>query len=303
MNPDKRILSLYKAGSALVVSGICLFISSCATMTDKDVVRFNKFYSQLNRNSEMFKNNGLEEIDPGFWPRAGLARVYVISGDSLFVAAGTSGTVTSAFIGEVCPIIGGMLDFGDGARFNRKVENRLTSYDWKFHDYFISHFKEELHLPGKLKVSYITKENGVIRETGDLASLKISEEDIVIFLSGVNLYMFGDFAHLQAKRISLHGEVDATIISGKHWKDFIKEYNGYLPVAATLPVENDDKEGSYSELRKISPDMYMLSMTMKTEPYTKSQWLSEGGIFLEKQFKSMLEGLAKGSAELIGNQM
>lgn len=299
MNSNKKALSLYKASSISIVLSICLFISSCATITNKDVVKFNKFYSQLNKKSEMFKNNGLEEVNPGFWFRANPATVYVISGDSLFVAAGTSGTITSAFVGEVFPIVGGMLDFGDGARFNRKVENRIASHDWKIHDYFISSFKKEFHLPSNLKVSYITKENGVIVETEDLSSLKISDEDIIIFLSGVNLYMFGDFTHFQAKRIPLHGEVGVTIISGKGWKDFIKEYNGYLPVATTLPVGSDYKREQYSELRKISPDMYMLSVTMKTESYLKSKWLSEGGIFLEEQFKSMLEGLAKASAELI----
>ncbi len=300
MTLKKKIFSWYKVFLVCIILGICLILSSCATCGfNKDAAEFNRFYAQLNKNSQVFKNKSLNEVDPEFWKQANAITVYIIYGDSLFLVTGASGTATSATIGEVLPLAGGLLDFGGGARFQRKINGFMQAHNWEISDYFIGVLKKEINLPREVNISFVKKENGVIREAGISPSMEISDKDIVIFISALDLYMLGEHLHLRATRVPLRGEAGITIALGKAWREFIQKYNGYLPLAPSLSLSVDYKMQWYSELRKISPDMYMGSITKQTESYEKGKWTGDSGVFLEQQLKAMIEDLAKKTAKLL----
>ena len=147
-----------------------------------------------------------------------------------------------------------------------------------------------MKLPQGINVSFITGEE----ET--YPNIKTSDKDIIIFL---NLTMIGNQSGWGEPQAPLMVTTGITLASGKTLQEFVQKYNG-MPLAQTVFLPTN-KAQLYSQLMrvKIFPDMYMGSITGHTKSYSKREWISEDGAFLEKQLKSILESLAKETAKLL----
>jgi len=297
MKRNKVFYGLHRVSLFLIIASVCLVLSSCAT--NRNVAEYNRFYEKVNKNSEVFKNKSLVEVAPEFWKHSKEITTHVIYGDNMFLVALASGNIASATIGEFMPIVGGFLQFGSGAKLQRKMSGFKNLQNWEICDCFIETFKKCSDLSTEANLSFVKKKNGVICETDVISSMKISDEDIVVFISTLDLFMFGEHPVFQVPRIPLRGEVGVTIATGKAWHEFIQKHNGYLPITHNLTLFRDYKIEWYSEIRKISPEMYMGNVTKQTESYVKSKWAEGDGAFLEQQLKTMVEDLAKETAKML----
>ncbi|MEI8348930.1 MAG: hypothetical protein WCI77_02155 [Candidatus Omnitrophota bacterium] len=282
---------------ASILLGTCLFLSSCVTcILDKNATELQKFYFQLNQNSEMLKNKSLNEVDPQFWQKAKTISVHIIYNDFLMSMVRGNvdafSTVKTAALGGVLPVlITGPERLSNDVAFQDKITNFTHSYNWQAKDYFIEILKQEINLPKEANISFVTGEE----ET--FPSIKTSDKDIIITL---NLMMIGNQTGWGEPKAPLTAMAGVTMASGETIQNFIKKYNG-LPLSVGPFSFVPDKVQLYSELRrvKIYPDMYMGSITKHTESFGKSKWISQNGAFLEQQLKDVFRDLAKATAQLI----
>lgn len=261
----------------------------------KNASELEKFYFQLNKNSEKLNVKSFGEAVPDLWNQTTAVSVHIIANDMLLSSVrgniDSFSTVKNAVVSGGLPIlIMGPDRFGNDAVFQEKISGFIQSYRWQIKDYFVELLKQNMKLPEGMKVSFITGEEETFPD------IKTSDKDIIVFL---NFYMIGDQSGWGEPHAPLTGMTGVTLSSGNTLQEFIQKYNG-LPLAQTvfLPA---NKAQLYAGLWrvKIYPDMYMGSITGNSKSYSKSEWMSEDGAFLEKQLKSILEALAIETAALL----
>jgi len=275
----------------------CLIFASCATCAlDRNATQLEKFYLQLNQNSELLKNQSFAEVEPQFWQKTKAVSVHIIYNNYFMSAVrgniDTFSTVKNAVLGGVLPIlISGPDRFSNDAAFQDKITAFSRSYNWQVRDYFIEILKREMTIPKEINVSFITGEE----ET--FPSIKTSDKDIIILL---NVMMMGNQTGWGQPKAPLTATAGITIASGQTIQNFIKQYNGLPLAAGPLSFVPGDVQ-SYTELRRVKtyPDMYMGTITKHTESFVKSKWVSQDGAFLEQQLKDVFRDLAKAAAQLI----
>jgi len=294
MSLKKAGIPLYKIPLAAVVLGACLILSSCASPSSG----YNRLYSDLNKNSEVFKNKSLNEIAPQFWKEVNLKSVFIIYQDIPFILGampGDSNLFTPILKTGIIPgLVDNVVRQKSKDLFRKKIDGFVKSYNWKIWDYFIGIFKQEINFPKEANILFITSEN--------LPSVKISDNDTIIFINNSFLSMIGEEQFGWGEPMGpLSGQIGVTVASGKAWLDFIQKNNGCLPITSTFKYADYVKASTYSEFRRLKmyPDIYMVRISKATQRYGKSNWESEKGAFLEQQMKVLTEDLAKGTAELL----
>jgi len=289
----------------LSIAGACLIISSCATcVVDKTTAEYNRFYAQINKTSQVFKNKRLAEISPEFWNETNSKSLYIIYED-IPVALNTMPGNANFFTPILrTGIVTSWLD--KSARkdskdlFQKQINGFLQSFKWKTGDYFIEVFTENMNFSKDSKITF------VMRKQGEAPSVNVSDEDIVIYFNSTFLGMIGKEPYLwEQPKAPLFGQIGITITTCKTWRDFSRTYNGCLPFAMSFHSSSDYKYKTqlYSKLRQVKayPFMYMACVNKETDSYTKSEWESQDGKFFEQQLKDIIKDLAKGTADLLKN--
>jgi len=294
MSLKKTGIPLYKIPLAAVVLGACLILSSCATTGSE----YSRFYSNLNKNSEIFKNKSLNEIAPQFWKGSNLKSVFVVYQNFPFILSKMPGDTNFFTPISKITVITGLADQAVRQNsknlFKKKMDDFIKSYTWKIDDYFIGLFKQEMVFPKEANVSFIMSK--------DFPSVKISDNDMIVFINTSYLSMLGEEQFFWGEPMApLRGDIGVTIASGKAWQDFIQKYNGSVPFTPGFKYETWLTAPTYSELRRLKtcPDIYMVKLSKVTKRYGKSKWESGEGAFLEQQMKVLTEDLARGTAELL----
>jgi len=287
-------MSLNKILLASIILGACLILSSCASPSSG----YNRLYSDLNKNSEVFKNKSLNEIAPQFWKGSNLKSVFIVYQGIPFILSAMPGDPNLFTPILKTGIIPGLVDNAVRQKsknlFREKIDGFVKLYNWKIWDCFIGIFKQEINLPKEANISFITSEN--------LPSVKISDNDIVVFINNSFLSMLGEEQFGWGEPMApLSGQIGVTVASGRAWLDFIQKNSSCLPITSSFKYTDYVKASTYSEFRRLKmyPDIYMVRISKNTKPYGKSKWESGEGAFLEQQMKVLTEDLAKGTAELL----
>ncbi|MCX5698053.1 MAG: hypothetical protein NTU54_08845 [Candidatus Omnitrophica bacterium] len=294
MSLKRAGIPLYKIPLALIVLSTCLILSSCATSSSE----YNRLYSHLDKNREVFKNKSLNEVAPQFWKEANLSSVFIVYQDIPFILSTMPGdTIFFTPISKI-GILPALVDKAVRQKskdlFKKKIGGFIKSYNWKISDYFMGIFKQEIYFPKEANISFMISE--------DFPPVNISDNDMILFINNSFLSMLGEEQLGWGEPMApLSGQIGVTIASGKAWQGFIQKNNGCLPITPSFKYADYVTAPTYSEFMRLKmyPDIYMVRISKHTKPYVKSKWESGEGAFLEQQMKALTEDLAKGTAKLL----
>jgi len=284
-------------GSFLIGVTISTFfmISSCATMPKDE-------------NVEVIKGKKLKEVAPSFWENTKSVTIYYCPkareyryGNPLLVSVGGGGsvdvgsTVVNAIGSGMFPIaifcnkpVRKRVD----SAFQEKTNSYFQSYSWKVNDYFIDALKREMHLPKEVNIS---STNLINKPTDSYENIiNPSDKHIVIhYIFGIENGNSG-----WTVKTPLTGMIMISVATDEAMRQYVKNCNT-LPLSGY--VHHGDKASQlWTSLEQLElwPGLYIGSVGKRTKEFSKGEWLSENGAFMERQFQSLLNDLAKGVGEL-----
>lgn len=238
--------------------------------------------SAKDKNIEVIKGKRLRDVVPSFWENTKTISIYYVSMKWR--------PDISPFISPIRATIGGA--GGLDTTFQEKINNCLQSYHWNIHEYLIDQLKQRLHLNNKdAAISLIDLAD---KDVGDIAKTVLPSDKHIVLMP--SFHMFG------IRKGSLDGHVYVAISTNETMQQYIKNCNTLPLFSGTFPgIASAKKENQLSqhlEHIKLYPGLYRGGAAIHTKEFSKDEWLSENGAFLERQLQSLVNDLAKGVGEL-----
>jgi hypothetical protein len=310
-----------------LISGVlCLIISGCSMPFLGPQDEYYKFYNQVyNDRKSLIKGKTLSEADPSFWNQTdaipvtlykskliarGVGKINAFeTGKGGVVAAAPSfiilgiNPLTAAGSALAFLLIGPQREAEDPA-FQEQIDKFLASYNWQSEEYFFQVLKKGTALPLNRESTddfMLDRFGKPMSETAELGKRNVK----VSFMFMIMPNKMGGWTEPKYNLIS---SIGLTIASDEALRAFNTKFpmarDFSMPPIFSLTQWGEGKSGT--ELRKVEafPGMYMGTIYRNSAYFSKEQWLSNNGAFLEEQLKLAITYLAQEADHLLfaGNQ-
>lgn len=299
----------------LILGSLCLVIFGCSIPFIGGENEYYKFYNQVyNDKRSLIKGKSLSEADPSFWNQSGAVLVTLYkskliargvgkinafeTGKGGVAAAAPSliilGTNPFTLAGSALAflLIGPQREATDPA-FQQQIDKFLASYNWQNEEYFFQLLKKGTALP----LSRETADDFILDRFGKpmTETAELGKRNVMV--SFMFIIMPNKMGGWTEPRYNLTSSIGLTIATDEALGAFNSKFpmskNFFMPPIFSLTQWGEGKSGA--ELRKVDayPGMYMGTIYRNSAYFSKEQWLSDNGAFLEEQLKLAITYLAQ----------
>jgi hypothetical protein len=296
---------------------ILLFLPACSMSVPISGPNNDKaqFYLMIyNDKQDLIKDKTLSEADPSFWVESQNIPLNIypaqvtawgiggIKGGETALEdakAATPSLITQGInpVSGIATGLGVLLAGPQRAQdpvFQERISQLLDAYDWQIDDYFF----QLLQKGTMFSFDRQSGDNFIFDRFG--SPMKPLEK-----LAKVNGIIFLNFT-LSPSRMSgwtepkyvLEANAGLTVITKEAWDAFKAQFSDEMPVFSDMRPQS---MVSGATLRKVSgyPGMYMASIYKNSDYYTREQWLSNNGAFLQEQLKAAIAYMAQEADRLV----